>query len=125
MNQNPRDIFLQVLNIIGYTNDKEEFTNKFFQLCEQQTVLSLIKSLPQDKQTSLQTELSKQTIPDPSNLLLKKYFTEEQIANALQKATEETFNSYLQTVMPTLNDKQRTELGTYLKTLSKEYFPPT
>ena len=124
MNQNPRDIFLQVLNIIGYTNDKEEFTNKFFQLCEQQTVVSLIKSLPQDKQTSLQTELSKQTIPDPSNTLLKKYFSEEQIVNTLQKATEETFSSYLQTVMPTLNDKQRTELETYLKNLPEKYSLP-
>lgn len=114
MIQNPRELFLQVLEIIGYSDDREEFTNKFFQLCEQQAIVNLVKSLPQDKQTD----------PDPNNLLLKKYFTQEQVATNLQEATRETFNSYLQTVIPTLNNKQKTDLETYLKSLSEKYPPP-
>lgn len=124
MIQNPRELFLQVLEIIGYSDDREEFTNKFFQLCEQQTIVNLLKSLPQDKQDTLQAESAKQTDPDPNNLLLKKYFTQEQVATNLQEATRETFNSYLQTVIPTLNNKQKTDLETYLKSLSEKYPPP-
>lgn len=114
MIKNPRELFLQVLEIIGYSDGREEFTNKFFQLCEQQAIVNLVKSLPQDKQTD----------PDPNNLLLKKYFTQEQVATNLQEATRETFNSYLQTVIPTLNNKQKTDLETYLKSLSEKYPPP-
>lgn len=120
MNQNPRELFLEVLNIIGYSDDREEFTNQFFQLCEQQAIVNLVKSLPQDKQATLQAESAKQTNPDPNNLLLKKYFTQEQIATNLEEATKVTFNSYLQTIIPTLNDKQKTELETYLKSLSEK-----
>lgn len=88
MNQNPKNLFLQVLNIIGYADNKEEFADKFFQLCEQQTMANLVKSLP-----------------------------EEQVAASLEETTKEVFNNYLQTVIPTLNTKQKAELESYLKSL--------
>ncbi len=124
MNKTPREIFLQVLEIIGYSDNKEEFTNKFLQLCEQQTIVNLVKSLPEDKQAALHTESAKQIIPDASNSLLKKYFTLEQITANLQEATKETFNDYLQNIIPTLNDKQKNDLETCLKSLSEKYAPP-
>lgn len=93
MNQNPRELFLQVLSIIGYSDDREEFTNKFFQLCEQQAIANLVKSLPP-----------------------------EQVAANLEEVTKEVFGNYLQAVYPTLNDKQKTDLDSYLKSLpSKQY----
>ncbi len=114
MNQNPQFILLQVLDIIGYIDNKEDFTNKFFQLCKQQAIVDLVKSLPSDKQTALESNSS----------LLKEYFSEEQMADALEKATRETFQSYLQEIIPTLNDKQKSELEIYLKSLPEEYSPP-
>lgn len=125
MNPNPRELFLQVLNIIGYSDDREKFGNKFFQFCEHQAIVNLVKSLPQDKQAALEAESAKQTNPDHNNLLLKRYFTQEQIAANLQEATKETFNSYLQTITPTLNDKQKADLESYLKSLPEKQPLPT
>lgn len=124
MLQSSKDIFLQVLNIIGYSDNKEEFASKFFQLCEQQTIINLIKSLPQDKQTALQAELSKQTNPQLNNLLLKKYFSNEQVASSLEQATKQTFENYLQTIIPTLSGEQKVKLQSYLKSSFEKYFPP-
>lgn len=129
VNQTSRDVLLQVLNIIGYSDNKEEFISKFLQLCEQQALINMINSLPEDRRSSLESALSKQNSPENITAILDKYLSKKDLAQAVQKATEDTFKSYLQSVIPTLSNSQRKDLDSLLKVthqqiLSKKQPPP-
>jgi hypothetical protein len=131
MQNDPINTFNHILELIGYEDNKEEFVKEFFELCQKQTVLDLVKSLPEEKQNELKEKLSVQldsskannvsavldqlkTLPDGAN----EYFTEEQRVAAFQKAVENGFKNYLSEVMPTLSEEKKSELQNYLKSLS-------
>ena len=113
MNTNPKQIILQVLEIIGYEDDKEKFANDFLSLCLQEALLNLTQELPQDKQDQLAQRMSLIT-PDKTEALLLEYFPKEKVEEAVKEASRSTFEEYLQTITSTLNDDQGNKLEQYL-----------
>lgn len=108
---------VKILEIIDYPDGKEEFADKFLDLCQQQAVVDLVKSLPEDKQNQLTDQLLKDS-SDQAKSLLQQTFSSEQSKEVLKKATEEVFKAYLEKVSPSLNDQQKSKLDSYLKSLS-------
>jgi DNA-directed RNA polymerase specialized sigma24 family protein len=49
MQPDPKDIFLTILTIIEYPDDKEAFVHDFLTVCQQQALLDLTSNLPPDK----------------------------------------------------------------------------
>lgn len=113
MNHDPKQIILQVLEIIGYEDDKEKFANKFLSLCLQKALVNLTQELPQDKQDQLTQRMSL-TAPDQMQNLLSQYFPKEKFETAVKEASRSTFEEYLKTIIPTLNEEQRSKLEIYL-----------
>jgi len=112
MNSNPKQIILQVLEIIGYEGDKSKYANDFLSLCLQKAFMSLVQELPQDKQDQLTQRMSL-TTPDKMEALLLEYFPKEKFENAVKEASRSTFEEYLQTIIPTLNEEQSNKLEQY------------
>lgn len=88
--QKPKDIIIQILDIAGYGENKEDFADQLLSLCQQQALVDLIKSLP-----------------------------EETILQALKKATENIIKGYLQTISPHLSDTQKKDVQTYIQSLTR------
>ncbi len=113
MNQDPKQIILQVLGIIGYEGDKDKYANDFLSLCLQKALVDLMRELPQDKQDQLTQRMSLIT-PDKMETLLLEYFPKEKFETAVKEASRSTFEEYLKTIIPTLNEDQHSKLETYL-----------
>lgn len=117
--QKPKDIIIQILDIAGYGENKEDFADQLLSLCQQQASVDLIKSLPEERQTLLEKTLSQQPNPQIIEQVLKDNFTEDAIFQALKKATENIIKDYLQTIAPHLSDPQKKDVQTYIQSLTQ------
>ncbi|MDD5147572.1 MAG: hypothetical protein PHV63_03460 [Candidatus Daviesbacteria bacterium] len=118
MSQKPKDIIIQILDLVGYGENKERFADELLSLCQQQALVDLVKSLPEEKQILLEKTLSQQPNPQNIDQVLKENFSEEEILEALKKATQNTIQAYLQTISPHLSDLQKNNLQTYIQSLT-------
>lgn len=114
---NPKEIILQVLEIIGYQDDREKFSNDFLGLILQKSINDLAEKLSQDKIDQLRQRLSL-TTPEKLETLLKEYFSKEELDSSVRKVSESMFKEYLEEVSPTLSDTQRENLQNYLSGLN-------
>lgn len=117
MNSGYKDIFLKVLDIIGYSDDKEKFTDQFISLCQQKATTDLIEFLPGDKQKLLGQQISQNTTSEQVQKILAQYFTGQQYTKALEKATAGNFKEYLEKITPTLSIDQQNSLHSFLSSL--------
>lgn len=113
MKNDPKQIILQVLEIIGYEDDKDKYANDFLSLCLQKAFVSLTQDFPQDKQDQLTQRMSLISADKIEGLLLE-YFPKEKFETAVKEASRSTFEDYLKTIIPTLNDDQKNKLEQYL-----------
>lgn len=97
MNQNPKRIILQVLEIIGYEDDKDKFANDFLSLCLQQGLVDLMQELPEGKQVEL-TQRAGLVSPEKMETLFLEYFSKEQLEVAIREASRSIFEDYLKTI---------------------------
>lgn len=121
MLDNPRDILLQALTIVGFPDGKkEDFIDKFSEVCNKQFLSDLSDTLPEDKQKLLIDRLKEEKDPEKIKSFLLENFNKEVIEGTLKKSTKSVFSDYLQTIMPDLSKEKQTELAKYFKTLSEE-----
>lgn len=122
----PKQILIRILEIIGYSEDKDKFATEFLQNVSLQSLLDLFNTLPQDKKDQLQKDVSL-VGNDPQKLqgILKNYFTEEQINTALQNSSKNAITEYIKTIEPTLSDPQKQSLANYFSEITKNTSPAT
>lgn len=116
---NPKNILLKILEIIGYSDNKEIFADEFLKNIQAQSVIDLIQSLPQDKQSQIKKQLL--TNPnDPNKVadVLKLYFNNEQIQEALKNASKTAMEEYIEAISPTLSSTQKNNLVTLSQQLN-------
>ncbi|MBP9716836.1 MAG: hypothetical protein KBD51_02730 [Candidatus Levybacteria bacterium] len=113
---NPKEIILNVLEIIGYSDDREKFANEFLGLILQKSINNLAEKLPQNKLDQLRQRLSLSK-PEKLETLLKDYFSGEELNESVKKVSENMFKEYLEEVGPTLSNSQKEDLQKYLTSL--------
>lgn len=117
MRRDPKNVILEILNIIGYSNDKNAFAEKFINNCLLQSLSNLIARLAKEKQDSIKRSLAENHTANELAQILKKNFTAKEYSDALKTATENAFKKYLETVKPTLNQFQQKNLQVFLASL--------
>ncbi|MBI2613617.1 MAG: hypothetical protein HYW62_02500 [Candidatus Levybacteria bacterium] len=111
---NNHNILLKILEIIGYSDDKDAFVDEFLKNVQMQSVIDLIQSLPQDKQSEIKEKLAQiQNDQNKASDLLKAYFTEEQIQEALKNSSKKAMEEYIKAINPTLSSAQKNNLITF------------
>lgn len=118
MKQNPQDLVRGILDIIHYQEDKDRFVQDFLALCIQETMVVLIKSLPEDDQKNLQVELSQDISPDGMQKVVNAYFSEEKYHATLQQITQDIFNEFVRTASSTANEAEKEKLHNYLRSFT-------
>ena len=116
----PKTILLRILDIIGYSEDKDKFATEFLQNVSLQALLDLFNTLPQDKKDQIQQQIASagnnsQAVRD----LLKSYFTESQIEDRLQNASKNAVTEYMKAIDSTLSETQRTNIMNFSKELEQ------
>lgn len=117
MNTNPKEILIEVLNIIGYSEDKNIFVDKFIELCVQQALTKLIIDLTEEQQKSLKEELQNKTDFQEIVIIIQKYINPQKTEEILKQTSSNLFEDYLKTIMPELNKEQSEKLTKYLNSL--------
>lgn len=120
MNSETKNTILKILEAIDYSDDKEDFVNKFIEIINIQTIESLAISLPLDQQNSLKNELTaNKNNPEKVGEILKSRFSDEQTQKSLEEVSKNAVSEWMQAVSPTLSEEQRQKL----LDLSKELNP--
>lgn len=120
MNNDPKTIILEFLDIIGYENDRVSHAEEFLQLCQQRAVYSVLNKLPEEKQKEIIEELKINHSPEAIVATLQKYATKEEYSTALTHVTEQSFQEYLTQILPTLSGEQMKKVGEYFQKLSSQ-----
>lgn len=89
--QDPKEIIIQILDIVGYGDGKQAFADQLLSLCEQQAIIDLNQ---------------------------RKNFSKEQYLETVRKATEKIISDYILTISPKLSDTQRHNLQTYIQSIA-------
>lgn len=118
MQQDLRDIFLAVLNLIEFTDNKDIYADEFIQNCEKQALLDLLTALPQDKQEAFKRQIARVTDQEQQKAIILEYITPEQYQQALQKASATAFQGLIEEIIPTLSNEQAANLQTYFNSLT-------
>lgn len=120
----PKAILLRILDIIGYSEDKEKFATEFLQNVSAQAFLDLFNTLPQDKKDQLQQKITR-VGNDPAKMQeeLKAYFTDTQLEQAIENSSKTAVTEYIKTIDPTLSDPQKRNLTNYFGEISKNASP--
>lgn len=120
----PKAIVVRILDIIGYSEDKEKFAGEFLQTMSAQTLLDLFNSLPQDKKDQVKEQMTNTgNNPQAIQDILKTYFSESQIQDGLQNASKNAVAEYIKTIDPTLSETQRDNLVNLSKELNQNNTP--
>lgn len=115
----PKQILLETLEIIDYQKDKNAFAEEFMGVCQQEALALLLESLPENRRGQFAQDINgKEALTrEKSQAIIKEYFHPEEISKALQKASKEQFQSFLETIVPTLSPEQKEKLQQYLASL--------
>ena len=116
----PKAILLRILEIIGYSEDKEKFATEFLQNVSSQALLDLFNTLPDDRKGQLQEQIkSAESSPQVLEETLRSHFTQSQIQDALRNASKNAIVEYIKTIDPTLSETQRTNIVNFAKGLNQ------
>lgn len=112
MAKDPKTILFQILDIIGYTDDKESFADKFIKSIYLQSFNDLFQTLPPEKQSEIQKQITEKS-ENPEKVIetLKGYFSETQIQEAIKNAAYEGLTQYINAIKDTLSADQKRDLG--------------
>ena len=110
MNKN-KEILLKILEAIGYTDDKEAFTDEFLKNVQLQSMIDLHNSLTSEQQEEFKNKLILHTDDQEKvDEVVKSYFSEEQRRNAFEEASKKAMMEWLEEINPALTDEQRQKL---------------
>lgn len=92
MDKDLKQVIVQMLTIIGYTDDKDAFATEFLGLIQQKAMVTFLQSLPKDKQ--------------------------EEYNKVAGDTLKDAFAGYTKAIQPTLSEDQKQKLQQYLSSLT-------
>lgn len=106
-----RELLLKILNIIGYTGNKESYIDEFLRniplLALEDLILTL---LPQTQQEIKQKLADNYQDPEMVAIIVREYFSDLEFEEALKDAAKNSITNFIQKINPTLSDTQREEI---------------
>lgn len=117
--ENLYGILLDILNIVDYEGDREEFVKHSTIIITADIIEQLMQQLPADQREVFETNIES-ALSNAENMdqLLNTYFERAIIEDVSKIALENFFKDYYTTVSPTLTEDQRTALAEYLHRFS-------
>jgi len=118
MQQQPRDIMISVLNLLGFRENKEAYADEFIQICEKQALVDLLNTLSKERKEEIKQKMVGAESVQRTQAVLSEYVSSEQYTEALEKAAGAIFVQFVQAVVPTLSQQQVNKLQAYMQSFS-------
>lgn len=117
--QDPKQILLTILSIVGHEEGKEQFADQFLELTLKRAFADYYAAMPEDQKQALDTKLAGD---DTANLAQLHQLIQDdaRFSDAVQKAAESMLTEYVQEITPVLTDEQQKKLQEYLGSLNEE-----
>lgn len=112
-------VLFDVLNIIDYQDNKEEFVNEFVLIVLNEVFGEMLSRIPEADKEKIVNEFYAVDSEDEKREVLLKYFSLDEVEEKISKVTELQFLDYLETIYPTLSSNKQDELTGYLNNLPK------
>lgn len=115
-NSSYEDILLKILDIVGYEKDKKKYVDDLIVIFQSRAITKLARSFPVQKQDELKL-LAKS---DPKKCLeqIVQESGQDKYVEVLRESAKTSMTELLNTLMPTLSEKQKEDLKTYFASLS-------
>lgn len=112
------DFVYKLLTLIGYTDDKDEFIDRFMQNVQLQSIVNLRETLEKSDQTILdEAIIAAGSDKEKMNQAFRQYFTREQIHELSNETALEEIGGLLEALEDKLTDAQKHELDSLFATL--------
>lgn len=118
MDKNPKDILTDILAIVDYKGDKNDFAERFIVICQQQAFLEFVESLPKTLQDDLKKKLGDQKDKEKIKKAMDQYVNTKEFLGKLELVTAKNFKEYIEAIIPTLTLDQKAKLQKYLSSLT-------
>lgn len=108
-----KEIFIQILDTIGYEGDKDEYTNKLWNLCSQEIILGLISGLSEENKANLEGNLNDSSTPEDFMKALQVIVPADQYQKMILDTIKKVSGEYIDYIAPTLTEEQLIKLTEY------------
>ena len=110
-------ILSDILEIIEYRNNRQEFIQTFLQQCRQITTLRLVQNLPKEKQEEVRNRLSTVTSGEAGKQIIMSYLDQKIYENELDKTSQLYFQDYIKELLLTSSSTTKAKLQAYMQHL--------
>ncbi|MFA6005909.1 MAG: hypothetical protein WC775_05505 [Patescibacteria group bacterium] len=116
MNETPdaKQILLQILEIIGYGENREAFAADFMNLCAQEAMADMIDKLTDEQIEAIQQKLAGSQSVEDTRAALAEFYTGDDYMKALAASCNKSLTEFITTVLPTLSPEQGKKLSEYV-----------
>ncbi len=114
-----KDIIIKILEATEYKGDQNEFVDDFMRVISSQALVNLVQTLSEDQQLEADKKIAAAGSQEKFAKAVSEYFDDEQVAKAVDEASQKAISEWLRSVAPTLNDDQRGKLLVLSEELQK------
>lgn len=111
MQRNLKDIFLEILNIINYSKDKDKFFKEFEELNHTEAMLNILERLPLETQERIKAIKDQQEVIEA----IQKHVTREEYVPELIKVSNQALGQFLKDIEHTLSVDQKQKIAKLLQ----------
>lgn len=104
------DIIIKILEATGYDGDKVAFVADFMRIISSQALVALVQSLPEEKQLEADKKIAEADGQETFAKAVSEYFSDQQVAQAVDEASQKAIAEWLRSLQSTLTDEQRKNL---------------
>lgn len=115
-----KDSLIEILTIIGYSEDKKLFADQFIELLHLKTLQNSLLTLPEDKQREVEEKILNARDQEEVEKIINENFSLDLYASMLKDMYFEMLKSYFEAIKPTLTENKLHELEKYLKAPAKK-----
>jgi hypothetical protein len=108
--QKANDHLLQILKIIGYTDDKGKFIEEFTGLNQIEVIKNRVENLPDD--IKKKTEFTEEDI---KRIQQHSHITEQEFLHEVEKIAQKELREYIKVVTPSLTLEQRQQITALMR----------
>ena len=110
LQQQQKELLLQILTIIRYAQDKEKFVKEFEAMNYIETLVSILEKLPQHVR-----EVIRETVMHGNAQEIKKYLSQEVYDRELAKTATEAVKNFVKSISSRLTLEQKEKIAALMR----------
>ena len=108
--KNLKETLIEILKIIKFDGNKEDFSNGLVNLVYVETLMELVNLIAAEKGKSIFQEINSTSEPQELHKIIIEHIGEEKLAEKLQENSTKKLEDYLTEISSTISDKDKEKI---------------